>query len=262
MNNLYFQENNFELYLGDCLKILKIIPDKSIDVIFADPPYFLSNGGISCHSGKQVSVNKGQWDTSISLKEKMIFNRKWLKECRRVLKDDGTIWVSGTFHNIYSVGIALEYEGFSIINNITWQKPNPAPNLACRCFTNSTETILWARKIDEKGKKGNHFFNYSLMKKINDGKQMKDVWLLNLPKKSEKCNGKHPTQKPLALLERIILASTKENDTVLDPFNGSGTTGIACKKLNRKYIGIDLSQEYLDLTIKRFYENRKEEHNV
>ena len=254
MNNPYFKENDFELYLGDCLEVLREIPEKSVDVIFADPPYFLSNGGISCHSGKQVSVNKGEWDSAISPEEKINFNKKWLKECRRVLKDNGTIWISGTFHNIYSVGVALEFEGFSIINNITWQKPNPAPNLACRCFTNSTETILWARKIDKKGKKGKHFFNYSLMKELNDNKQMKDVWLLNLPKKFEKNNGKHPTQKPLSLLERIVLASSKENDVILDPFNGSGTTGIACKKLNRKYIGIELSKEYLDLTIKRFNE--------
>ena len=146
MNKPYYEENDIKLYLGDCLKILKSIEDKSIDVIFADPPYFLSSGGISCHSGKQVSVNKGNWDESLSTQDKLKFNRKWLKECRRVLKDNGTIWISGTFHNIYSVGVALELEGYSIINNITWQKPNPAPNLACRCFTNSTETILWARK--------------------------------------------------------------------------------------------------------------------
>ena len=169
-----------------------------------------------------------------------------------MLKDDGTIWISGTFHNIYSVGVALELEGYSIINNITWQKPNPAPNLACRCFTNSTETIIWARKIDVKGKKGKHFFNYQLMKEINGGKQMKDVWLLNLPKKDEKQYGKHPTQKPLSVLERILQASTKVGYAVLDPFNGSGTTGIACKVMSRKYIGIDNEKSYLDLTINRY----------
>lgn len=254
----YFQEDGFTLYLGDCNKILKSIPEKSIDVIFADPPYFLSGGGISCHSGKQVSVNKGAWDKTLTPQEKMCFNRKWLKSCRRVLKDNGTIWISGTFHNIYSVGVALELEGYSIINNITWQKPNPAPNLACRCFTNSTETIIWARKIDAKGKKGKHFFNYQLMKEINGGKQMKDVWPLNLPKKDEKQFGKHPTQKPLSVLERILQASTKEGDTVLDPFNGSGTTGIACKTMKRNYIGIEINKEYLELTTKR-YEKIKQE---
>ena len=256
MNKPYFDENGFQLFIGDCNKVLKNIDDKSIDVIFADPPYFLSSGGISCHSGKQVSVNKGQWDGVLSPEDKLKFNRKWLKECRRVLKDNGTIWISGTFHNIYSIGVALELEGYSIINNITWQKPNPSPNLACRCFTNSTETILWARKIDEKGKKGKHYFNYQLMKEINGGKQMKDVWLLNLPKKIEKTHGKHPTQKPLSVLERILLASTKEGDLVLDPFNGSGTTGIACMNLNRKYIGIDESEEYLDLTIARYQDTK------
>lgn len=252
----YYQNDGFTLYLGDCIKTMKSFDEKSVDVIFADPPYFLSSGGISCHSGKQVSVNKAEWDETITPSEKLSFNRKWLKECRRVLKDDGTIWISGTFHNIYSVGVALELEGYSIINNITWQKPNPAPNLACRCFTNSTETILWARKISPKGKKGKHYFDYKLMKELNDGKQMKDVWLLNLPKKDEKEFGKHPTQKPISVLERILLASSKEGDFVMDPFNGSGTTGVVATMLKRNYIGIDTSKEYLDLTIKR-YEKEK-----
>ena len=217
-------------------------------MIFADPPYFLSNGGVSCCSGKQVSVNKGKWDEGLSPNDKLNFNRKWIRACREILKDDGTIWISGTYHNIYSIGVALELEGFSIINNITWQKPNPAPNLACRSFTHSTETILLARKQLTPKKKGKHYFNYDLMKEINNNKQMKDVWLLPLPSKKEKIYGKHPTQKPLSVLERIILASTKEGDIVLDPFNGSGTTGIACLNLNRRYIGIDKEEEYLELT--------------
>lgn len=248
----YYDENNVTLYLGDSLKLLKKIPEKSIDVIFADPPYFLSNNGISVSSGKQVSVNKADWDkggNDIKIKHK--FNKKWIKECYRVLKDDGTIWISGTYHNIYSVGMALEEENYKILNNITWKKLNPPPNLACRCFTHSTETILWAKK---KCKKNKHYFNYDLMKEINNGKQMKDVWDGSLTSKKEKKNGKHPTQKPLYLLERIILASSHEGDLVLDPFNGSGTTGIAAKKLNRKYIGIDMQEEYLDLTIKRLQE--------
>ena len=247
----YIDLENFILYHDDCLKRLKKIDKKSIDMIFADPPYFLSNGGVSCHSGKQVSVNKGQWDEGLSPNDKLNFNRKWIRACREVLKDDGTIWISGTYHNIYSIGVALELEGFSIINNITWQKPNPAPNLACRSFTHSTETIIWARKQLTPKKKGKHYFNYDLMKEMNDNKQMKDVWLLSLPSKKEKQNGKHPTQKPLSVLERIILASTKENDVVLDPFSGSGTTGIACLNLNRKYIGIEKEEEYLELTVKR-----------
>lgn len=260
MNNekLIIQDTNFVIYNDDCFKILKRIKSKSINMIFADPPYFLSNGGVSCHSGKQVSVNKAEWDTYIPIKDRIAFNRKWIRLCRNVLDDNGSIWISGTFHNIYAVGVALELEGFSIINNITWQKPNPAPNLACRCFTNSTETILWARKQLTPKKKGKHTFNYSLMKEINSGKQMKDVWLIPLVTKKEKEFGKHPTQKPLALLERIILASTNEGDLVLDPFNGSGTTGLAALKLNRKYIGIEKEAKYVELTKKRlknFMEN-------
>lgn len=251
MSKPYFVNDFATLYYGNCLKILKQLGDKTIDVIFADPPYFLSGGGVSCRSGKQVCVNKANWDKKIDIEERLKFNRQWLKECRRVLKDDGTIWISGTFHNIYSIGVSLEKEKYSIINNITWQKPNPAPNLACRCFTNSTETILWARKQLSPTKKGKHYFNYALMKEINNNKQMKDVWDFKLPKKEEKKYGKHPTQKPVDLLIRIIQASTKENDIVLVPFCGSSTTGVACKMLNRKYIGIDNVKEYLDLSIKR-----------
>lgn len=247
------------LWLDDSFQRMKKLPEKSIDVIFADPPYFLSNGGVSCHSGTQVSVDKGDWDKGMSPEEKLAWNRKWLKLARSVLKDNGTIWISGTFHNIYSIGVALELEGYSIINNITWQKPNPAPNLACRCFTNSTETILWARKQLTPKKKGNHFFNYQLMKEINGGKQMKDVWLLPLPSKAEKKFGKHPTQKPLSVLERILLASTNEGDVVLDPFCGSGTTGVSCMALKRKFIGIDNTEEYIELAEKRI---KKQEESI
>ncbi len=250
-SKLVIDSNDFKLFNDDCIKRLKKIENKSIDMIFADPPYFLSSGGVSCHSGKQVSVNKAKWDKSIPIEDKIKFNRKWIRLCREILKDNGSIWISGTFHNIYAIGVALELEGFSIINNITWQKPNPSPNLACRCFTNSTETILWARKQLTAKKKGKHTFNYLLMKKINGGKQMKDVWLIPLVKKEEKKYGKHPTQKPLALLERIILASTNEGDLILDPFNGSGTTGLASVKLNRRYIGIEKEKEYCELTKKR-----------
>lgn len=253
-NRPYFEEDGFCLLKGDSFKILKNIEPKSIDVIFADPPYFLSSGGITCQSGHAISVNKGNWDKTLSPEDKLKWNRKWIKLCRQVLKDDGTIWISGTAHNIYSIGVALELEGFSIVNNVTWQKTNPPPNLACRCFTNSTETVLWARKQLTPKKKGKHFFDYASMKAINGGKQMKDVWIFNAPGKKEKRCGKHPTQKPLALLERIILASTRSGDLVLDPFNGSGTTGIACKKLSRRYIGIDNSEEYLELTVKRLNE--------
>ena len=244
----YYDSENFKLILGDSFKELKKIEEKSVDMIFADPPYFLSGDGITCSGGKMVSVNKGDWDKKKSIEEKHRFNRKWIKLCYRILKADGTIWISGTMHNIYSIGMALEQEGFKIINNITWKKLNPPPNISCRFFVHSTETILWAKK-DLKNVK--HKFNYELMKKMNGGKQAKDVWESSLTKPSEKKQAKHPTQKPIEILERIVLASTDEGDLILDPFNGSGTTGIAATKLNRKYIGIDNEKEFLDLTIRR-----------
>ena len=250
----YYEKDNFKLILGDSLLLLKELEPQSIDMIFADPPYFLSGNGITCRAGKMVSVKKGEWDEKISIKEKHSFNKKWIRLCLRALKDNGTIWISGTIHNIYSIGMALEEEGFKIINNITWKKLNPPPNISCRTFVHSTETILWAKKDIKNGK---HKFNYDLMKKLNNGKQMKDVWETSLTKPSEKKCGKHPTQKPIALLEKIILASTDEGDLILDPFNGSGTTGIVANRLKRRYIGIDKKQEYLDLTIRR-----KEEDNV
>ena len=249
-----YRKNNYRLYLSDTFECLKSLPKESVDVIFADPPYFLSNDGISCSGGKQVSVNKGDWDKGFSLEEKHDFNRRWLKACKRVLKPNGTIWISGTFHNIYSVGMALEQEGYKIINNITWEKTNPPPNLACRCFTNSTETILWAKKNDKKAK---HYFNYPLMKEINGGKQMKDVWVGNLTSKKEKTEGKHPTQKPEYLLERIILASSQEGDLVLDPFCGSSTTGVVAIRFNRKYIGIDNCKEFVELSHRRLEKELK-----
>ena len=246
----YFDESSFKLIENDTFNTLRQFEEKSFDMIFADPPYFLSNDGTTCSGGKRVSVNKGKWDKTLNVNEKYEFNRNWIHECYRVLKDEGTIWISGTLHNIYSIGMALEQEGFKIINNITWQKTNPPPNLACKTFTHSTETILWARKDLPKVK-------YKFMKELNGSKQMKDVWTTSLTKPSEKRQGKHPTQKPLEILERIILASTNENDLILDPFCGSSTTGIAANKLNRKYIGIDNEKEYLDLSVRR-YEEMKE----
>jgi len=250
--SIYFKDEEFQLLHGDSFKLLKKFPEKSVDMIFADPPYFLSNGGITVKSGKMVSVNKADWDMGMTTEERLDYNRKWIRLCREVLKDDGTIWISGTFHNIYFTGVALELEGFNIINNVTWQKTNPPPNISTRAFTHSTETILWARKQLTPKKKGKHTFNYLDMKEINGGKQMKDVWQYSLTPKREKVFGKHPTQKPLALLERIILASTNENDLILDPFNGSGTTGVAAVMHNRKYIGIDNEKEYLKITKKRY----------
>lgn len=248
--NPYYHDEQSSLYLGNALELLKEMEEESVDVIFADPPYFLSNDGISCSSGAMVSVNKGNWDKMqySGYDDKHSFNRDWIRSCKRVLRKNGTIWISGSYHNIYSIGMALEQEGFKILNNITWQKTNPAPNLACRCFTHSTETVLWAKKND---KGVSHYFNYQLMKEDNGGKQMKDVWTGSVTKPSEKIEGKHPTQKPLYLLERIIRASTKEGELILDPFCGSSTTGVAAKRLGRMFIGIDQEEEYLNLSVRR-----------
>jgi len=259
----YFHDKDFLLILGNSLELLRKINKNSIDMIFADPPYFLSNGGITCMSGRMVSVDKGKWDKSNGVEENFKFNLEWLGECRRILKKDGTIWISGTSHIIYSIGYAMQVLGYKILNDIIWYKRNAPPNLSCRYFTHSTEIILWAAKSD----KSKHYFDYKKMKELNKNKQMRNIWdikdagpenlwEISAPGKKEKEFGKHPTQKPEELLKRIVLASTKEGDVTLDPFNGSGTTGIIANKLNRKYIGIDNEKEYLDLTIKR-YEKEK-----
>lgn len=216
-------------------------------MIFADPPYFLSNNGISVQSGKQVSVNKGEWDKSQGFEKDNEFNRQWISLCREKLTENGTIWISGTYHNIFSVAQMLNELDFKILNCITWAKTNPPPNLSCKYFTHSTEFILWARK----NKKVTHYYNYDLMKEINGGTQMRDLWSLPAIAKWEKSCGKHPTQKPLPLLARIILASTKENDWILDPFAGSSTTGIASSLLNRRFLGLEQEQDFLELSQKR-----------
>jgi site-specific DNA-methyltransferase (adenine-specific) len=239
------------LYKDDCLdfmdNLIEQYPNGIFDAIFADPPYFLSNGGITCHAGKMVKVDKGKWDESKGAEVNHEFNYLWLSKCQKLLKTNGTIWVSGTHHVIYSVGYAMQQLGMKVLNNITWEKPNPPPNLSCRYFTHSTETIIWSAK-NEKSK---HFFNYDEMRKINFGKQMKSVWDFTAPNGDEKQFGKHPTQKPIQLLERILIASTKEGDMVFDPFSGSSTTGVAAIKLKRKFIGCELEQEFIDLSIKR-----------
>ena len=248
------EKENFKLFNDDCFKVLPKIEDKSVDCIITDPPYFLSNDGITCKSGKMVSVNKGKWDKRKGFDEVYNFNLQWIEESYRVLKEGGTLWVSGTYHNIYTIGSIIDsIEDFRILNNITWVKTSPPPNLSCRFFTHSTETILWVRK----GKKSKHFFDYGLMKEVNGGKQMKDVWIMGRPKKVEKEFGKHPTQKPEEIIERMVLSSTQEEDVVLDMFNGSGTTGVVSLRNNRKYIGIELEKEYFNLTKKRIESETK-----
>ncbi len=239
------------LYHGDCLEYLDALtrqhPEGYVDVIFADPPYFLSNGGITCQAGRMVKVDKGDWDKSRGPELNHEFNLEWLRRCQRVLKPNGTIWVSGTLHVIFSIGYAMQQLGFKLLNDIAWEKPNPPPNLSCRYFTHSTETVLWAAK-DARSK---HFFNYKLMRQINRGKQMKTVWKIAAPAAAEKRFGKHPTQKPVALVERCLLASSREGDLVLDPFVGAGTTAVAALRLNRRCVGMDLDMKSLRMAVDR-----------
>jgi len=245
-------KHHLRIYQGDCLHLLPQIPASSVDLIFADPPYFLSNGGITCHAGKMVSVNKGSWDVSKGPDANHEFNRAWLAAAQRVLKPNGAIWVSGTAHVIHSVGFAMQQLGFKLLNDISWVKPNPPPNLSCRYFTHATETIIWAAK----DKKSRHTFHYKLMKETNRGKQMKSVWeQIKPPETWEKKFGKHPTQKPVALLERILLASTNEGDIVLDPFLGGGTTLVTAFRLSRHAIGCELSLDYVSLSLRRICSN-------
>ncbi len=259
MIETYFKNESrkFGLSHGDCIKVMSQIAQIGFhfDMIFADPPYFLSNGGISVQSGKQVCVDKGDWDKSQGAEQDLEFTRRWLDVVRSVLKPSGTIWISGTYHNIFQVAHCLTELGYKILNVITWQKTNPPPNLSCRYFTYSTEFIVWARRE----KKIPHLYNYELMKAINGGEQMRDVWTMPAIGRWEKSFGKHPTQKPLPLLCRILLAATNERDWVLDPFTGSSTTGIACSLLNRRFLGIDKEKEFLDLSIKRFVECQRPE---
>ena len=244
----YFMSANhdFTLFNGDCLELFPQF-DFEFDMIFADPPYFLSNGGISVQSGKQVCVDKGDWDKGGTPEYIYEFNRQWLALCRTKLRDDGTIWISGTHHNIHVVMRCLQELGYKVLNTITWQKTDPPPNLSCRYFNFSTELIIWARKTEKKP----HKFNYEAMKLLNGGQQMTDVWRIPAVSRWEKQQGKHPTQKPLRLLYRIILASTNEGDTVLDPFSGSGTTGIAANLLGRKYVGIEQDEQFCELSLRR-----------
>ena len=252
----YFQKGNFSLYHGDSIDFLNSLQENSVDMVFADPPYNLSNGGISVHAGKMVSVDKGDWDKSKGFVDDYNFHFRWLMAAKRVLKPQGTLWVSGTYHSIYQCGHALQSLGYHILNDISWFKPNASPNLSCRFFTASHETLIWARK----DKKAKHTFHYKEMKEgewsedrfKKPGLQMRSVWSLGTPKPTEKKHGKHPTQKPFDLLKRVVLSSTNKGDVIVDPFTGSSTTGLVAVASGRKFIGIDLDSKYLDLSIKRF----------
>ncbi|WP_455069728.1 DNA-methyltransferase [Prevotella aurantiaca] len=260
--------NDFTLIQGDCVETLSKFKF-GFDMVFADPPYFLSSGGISYQSGKVVCVDKGDWDKPTTPEDLDAFNLRWLLAVREHMKDNATIWISGTHHNIFSVQQQLLKLGFKILNVITWAKTNPPPNISCRYFTFSTEFIIWARKSP----KVPHYFNYDLMKKLNGDKQMTDVWQLPAIGKWEKSCGKHPTQKPLAVLARLIQASTEPNAWILDPFSGSATTGIAANLLGRNYLGLEKEEEYLtmsktrreeleDLNVRKEYLNRLEKSKI
>ena len=263
-----FSEGGAILFHGDSIALMQAMPEESIDMIFADPPYGLSNGGTTCHAGRRVSVDKGKWDKSRGIDGDFAFHSEWIEACRRVLKPNGTIWISGTYHSIYACGYALQSGGWHILNDICWYKPNAAPHLACRMFAASHETLIWARKT----KAAKHTFHYDemkqdsgswdFMKKAN--RQMRSVWgsegedepasawAFSTPSASEKSYGKHPTQKPLKLLERVVRSSTNEGDVVLDPFCGSATTGVAALLHGRNFIGIDADESYLtDMAIPR-----------
>jgi site-specific DNA-methyltransferase (adenine-specific) len=256
----------YQLHVGDAIEVMREMPPKSVDLIFADPPYFLSNDGFTVSSGKMATVNKGTWDKSSGFEVDSSFHESWISECLRLLKDDGSIFISGTYHSIYQCGYALQKLGCHVVNEIVWFKPNGAPALAGRNFTASHETIIWAKKA----KSRKHEFNYAESKKWpsdkdmirREGKQMRSVWSIPSTPAREKLLGKHPTQKPLELLDRIVALCSIESDTVLDPFCGSGTTGVACASRGRNFIGIDLSQSYINLTEKRILQAYEETKSV
>ena len=238
------------IYNMDALTLMRSMPDSSVDCVWTDPPYLLSNGGPTCVAGQRAPVNKGDWDRSRGLDSDHEFNLSWLAQCRRILKPAGTIWVTGTVHIYLSIGMAMRQLGFRILNDIIWEKTNPPPNLGCRCFTHSTETLLWATKAP-KGSKHRYTFNYREMKEENGGKQMKTVWRIPAPRKGEKAFGSHPTQKPVALISRCLRASTNMQDLVLDPFAGSGATGVAAMELGRSFVLCEKDTTYARLVTNR-----------
>jgi site-specific DNA-methyltransferase (adenine-specific) len=244
-------ERGVWLYRGNCLSIMDRTaerhPEGIFDMIFADPPYFLSNGGITCHAGRMVSVNKGEWDKSRGIEETHNFNLEWLKRCQQLLRPNGTIWVTGTMHVIFSVGHAMQELGYRILNDVIWWKTNPAPHLACRYLQHATETALWARKSEM----AKHVFHYAEMKRLSGGKQMQNVWRFPSVPRQEKALGGHPTQKPVALLKRMIECCTDPHDLVMDPFMGSGSTGVACVQTGRRFVGIEIDPGYCEVASRR-----------
>ncbi|MCA1941744.1 MAG: site-specific DNA-methyltransferase [Caenispirillum bisanense] len=236
------------IYEGDCIAILESLPEKSVDMIFADPPYNLQLGGdLTRPDNSRVDGVDDAWDKFASFEAYDAFSRRWLTAARRVLKDDGTLWVIGSYHNIYRVGAMLQDMGFWMLNDVVWRKTNPMPNFRGRRFTNAHETLLWVSKNED----SKYTFNYEALKELNEGIQMRSDWTLPLCTGSERLKDAdghkvHPTQKPEALLYRVLLSSTKPGDVVLDPFFGTGTTGAVAKKLGRKWIGIERDKAYIE----------------
>lgn len=253
-----YESPAYALYTGDCLEVMASMPEASVDLVFADPPYNLSNNGMSCQNGRMVSVNKGRWDKSKGFEGDVDFHEAWILACKRVMKPDASLWVSGTYHSIYICGFLLQKHRFKLLNDIAWFKPNASPNLSCRYFTASHETLLWAR-LSEKSR---HTFNYTAMKLgefpedpiKKPSKQMRSVWSIPSTPKSEKTHGRHPTQKPERLLERVIMASSSPGDLVLDPFAGSATTGVAAINLGRRFAGIETEPTYTQWAADRLKE--------
>lgn len=245
-----YMQDGVALVQGDSMDLLQRIPTGSIDCIFADPPYFLSTPkGTTCKSGKRAAVSKGDWDRSSGISSDHEFHRSWLRRCQRILKPSGSLWVSGSHHCIFSIGWAAQQMGWRILNSVCWFKPNASPNLSCRMLTHSTETVIWM--TSQIFSPMMHTFNYAELKAANKDKQLRDMWSIPVTPKSEKKHGSHPTQKPLALLRRIITASTNPGDVVLDPFIGSGTTMVAARELGRCGVGFDLNEESIKLAIGR-----------
>ncbi|MCF6304576.1 MAG: site-specific DNA-methyltransferase [Rhodobacteraceae bacterium] len=248
-----------QIISGDCVEVMNSLPADSIDLIFADPPYNLQlKGDLHRPDNSKVDAVDDAWDQFASFAAYDKFSRAWLKAARRILKPNGAIWVIGSYHNIFRVGVALQDAGFWILNDVIWRKSNPMPNFRGKRFTNAHETMIWAGKSDT----SKYTFNYEALKELNEGIQMRSDWVLPICNGGERLkNAKgekaHPTQKPESLLHRVLIASTKQDDVILDPFFGSGTTGAVAKKLGRNFIGIEREAKYREVAEKRINDVRK-----
>ena len=250
--NTKSKEINNKIILGNCIDKMKLLPKNSFNLIFADPPYNLQlENPLTRPDQSKVNGVKENWDKFENFKNYDEFTKSWLKESKRLLRDDGTLWVIGTYHNIFRIGKILQDLGFWILNDVVWIKKNPMPNFRGTRFSNAHETIIWCTK----NKKSKYTFNYNLMKSLNDNIQMRSDWVLPICNGSErlKLNGTklHPTQKPEGILTRIILSATKQGDLILDPFFGTGTTGAVAKKFNREFVGIESNKKYKNFASER-----------